>query len=57
MNYVFLAVGIIIGAGGYYLYDKYAGSVMDRIKALEAKAAALRAPWPLQNCGTDFLII
>jgi hypothetical protein len=37
-----IILGIIIGAGGYYLYDEYAGTVVSRIRKLEAKLAALK---------------
>ncbi len=43
MNYVFLVIGIIIGAGGYYLYDRYAGTVVSRIQKTETKLIALKA--------------
>jgi hypothetical protein len=40
--WLMLIIGIAVGAGGYFLYDKYAGTVIDRIKKTEAKLAALK---------------
>lgn len=43
MIYLGIAIGTIVGAGGYYLYDKYWGTVEARLAKLKAKAAALKA--------------
>jgi hypothetical protein len=43
MFYVGLILGLVLGAGGYYLYDKYWGSVEARIAKLAMKLEALKA--------------
>lgn len=42
MIWLGLIIGLILGAGGYYLYDRYSGSVVSRIRKLEDRAAALK---------------
>jgi hypothetical protein len=43
MFWLGIIIGVLLGAGGYYLYDKYAGSVETRVKKLEGKLARIRA--------------
>ena len=38
-----LIVGLVLGAGGYYLYDKYFAAAEADIAKLEAKLKALKA--------------
>jgi len=43
MIWLGIVIGLILGAGGYYLYDRYAGTVVSRLQKLESRAEALKA--------------
>jgi hypothetical protein len=42
MFWLGLILGVFLGAGGYFLFDKYAGTVEMRINKLQRKLARLR---------------
>lgn len=43
MIWLGIIIGIAMGAGGYYLYDRYFGSLVSRIRKLEDRAIVLKA--------------
>lgn len=43
MGWLIFIAGIAVGTVGYYLYDRYAGSITTQIQKTEARLVALKA--------------